>query len=196
MQHTAKQILSIVGCLLLASSCGDDDASSRQPAVLAGAGGASAGQGGGNAGAGGPSAGGRGGVGGGALLPDAGHCLQGELTVYQDADGDGRHGAEQVICVEEAPPDGFDATTVGPDADDSDARSWTQASVGNCRDEDGDGYFVDCDLPPLAAADCNDDAGFIRPGAIELLGVNFDCDASTVVTVDDAHGVFLVPGGS
>lgn len=195
MQQTAKRISPLVGALLLASSCGDD----REPGLArfgGGTGGVSQGQGGSTGAAAGPGLSGAGGLGGGGMQPDAGGCAAGELRVYRDLDGDGRHGAEQVICFGQAPPDGFDETTVGPDAADDDARSWTQGSLQNCRDEDGDGYFVDCDQPPLAAADCNDDAGFIRPGAIESLGVDFDCDPSTTIAVDDAHGVFIAPGGS
>lgn len=195
MQQTAQRLFPLLGSLLLVSSCGDDDSSPGGPGPTGGMGGVSQG---GSAGAtsGLSGASGLGGSGGSSSLPDAGGCPDDTLSVYQDLDGDGRHGAEQVICAGASPPDGFDETTVGPDADDSDARSWTESSLQNCRDEDGDGYFVDCDQPPLAAADCNDDAGFIRPGAIESLGGNFDCDPSTTLTVDDAHGVFIVPAGS
>ncbi len=193
MQHTARRVFPLITSLLVLGACGDDDVTF--PGLQGGSGGTSSGQGG-SASGGGPSAGGQGGSAGSGLQPDAGGCALGEVTVYQDLDGDGRHGAEQVSCIGATPPEGFDETSVGPDADDTDPRSWTQSSLDNCRDEDGDGYFIGCDQPPLAAADCDDDAGFIRPGGIESLGVNFDCDPSTSVVASGAQGVFIAPTGS
>lgn len=114
--------------------------------------------------------------------------------MFRDADGDGRHGQTLQICHDAAIPPGFSASTQGEDSRDDDPRSWS-GIARTCTDADGDGHFVDCDGYP-EGEDCDDTLGFIHPGAIESVGSNFDCDATTNINVDESQGIFASGSGS
>lgn len=116
------------------------------------------------------------------------------MTVFGDADGDGHHGQTLSICSDAPIPTGFSADTQGQDSTDENPRLWS-GTVRSCHDADGDGHFVDCDGYP-EGEDCNDSAGFIRPGAIETVGTNFDCDSSTNISVDETQGIFVTSSGN
>jgi hypothetical protein len=114
------------------------------------------------------------------------------LVWYADSDGDGAGDPEQTVTACEA-PDLHVANT--DDCDDDDADTYLgsaaneQDSAALCtRDADGDGWG---DLSPNragvdAGTDCDDQADFVYPGAVEVCdGADNDCDDLTDDADDD-----------
>ncbi|MCR9015940.1 MopE-related protein [Aquiflexum gelatinilyticum] len=139
-------------------------------------------------------------------VADEDDCAPNDATKYRngtffiDTDNDGYDNGQAVICYGEEIPNGYKATTLGTDCDDTNAaitvsRTWYQ-------DTDNDGYsngntLTQCTRPQgyklsseltATTGDCNDDNSAINPGASEACdGIDNNCNLQTDEGFPDAN---------
>ncbi|MEK7705090.1 MAG: hypothetical protein AAB426_09040, partial [Myxococcota bacterium] len=117
----------------------------------------------------------------------------GSGTVYyndEDGDGHGVPGDSRVLCTVWRT---YRASQAG-DCDEHNASVWTAAACTQCRDDDGDGYWVGCDSYAAlgGAADCDDDpqacGTACRPGGAERCDAyDNDCDGLVDTQANDCR---------
>lgn len=118
-------------------------------------------------------------------LTFASGCSLDVVSKYDDAPAESSDGHDSAIDAEIATDAGGE-TDSAFDADiasKGDAGSDTGLDAGDpeCRDEDGDGFYIGCDgYDETPGPDCDDADSLRFPGALELCdGVDSDCDPST-----------------
>ena len=109
-------------------------------------------------------------------------------TLYRDRDGDGkgRPDTSKTFCTGDGEPSGWVSNQEDecdtPSATDAPPYlSWTQTACNECGDNDGDGFYADCDTydDSHPGGDCNDDEQVVNPQGDEVCDtLDRDCSGS------------------